>query len=145
VNLFNTPRYLADLVCSAYDGSTIKIRFGNNKLTLAFNVEKGSFQGDPISPALFALCMEILIRLPNTMLEVPASPMAISDTDVGTKNEAYANDMVTLALSLFGLTLVSNVLFLFCNVTDIDCNATKDDGRHPVVQILRPQRYLAPL
>jgi hypothetical protein len=122
---FNIPRYLADLVRSAYDGSTIKIRFGDNKLSPAFNVEKGTFQGDPISPALFALCVELLIRLLNTLEEVPVSPMAISDTDVGTNNEAYADDMVTLALTLFGLTLMSSALFLFCKVTDIDCNATK--------------------
>jgi hypothetical protein len=91
---FNIPRYVSDL--SPADGSTIKILFRRQQ---AFNVEKGTFQDDPISPALFALCVKRLFRLLNTLEKVPVSTLATSDTDVGTNNEAYANGMVNARVS----------------------------------------------
>jgi hypothetical protein len=121
---FNIPAYIADLMSSAYDGSTIKVRFGDNKLTPAFAVEKGTFQGDPISPALFALCVELLIRLLNTLEKVPLTSLAFVE-DAGVNNEAYADDMVGLALTDPNFELISRALYLFCTVTDIGCNATK--------------------
>ena len=44
-------------------------RFGKGKLTPEFDVEKGTFQGDPISPTLFALVIEILIRGMNALFD----------------------------------------------------------------------------
>jgi hypothetical protein len=48
----NLPRYMIDLVKSAYDGARIRIRFGNGEVTPDLTVERGVLQGCPFRLSL---------------------------------------------------------------------------------------------
>jgi hypothetical protein len=115
---FNIPEYIVNFLKSAYDGPTLKIRFGKNKLTPALNVEKGTFQGDPFSPSIFNLAVELLIRFLNCLEKIEVGNVSVN-------NLAYADDMIAVTGTLETFRLFSKVLEIFNLVTLVEANVTK--------------------
>lgn len=123
---FNVPKWIVSLLKSVYRNARLRIRFGEGKLTPAFTVEKGTFQGDPFSPTVFNLHVELLIRVLNLLDKIVLTPGLPRHLSVN--NGAYADDMVALALQHPLMQNMCNAAELFSRVTEIETNVIKTEG-----------------
>jgi Reverse transcriptase (RNA-dependent DNA polymerase) len=86
------PKYICEIVKSAYDGASIRIRYGDKKVTAEITVERGVLQGCPLSPTIFALAIEPLLRLLTSMSKSKVGIQAKADC------AAYADDVGLFAI-----------------------------------------------
>eukprot|EP00731_Ephydatia_muelleri_P013824 Em0007g1134a len=82
-----------DVVKDFYEGTTTSIRT-KRKATDPITIKRGVKQGCPLSPILFNLVMEVLIRAAE---EVPEAGYKIANSTI--KSLAYADDLCILASS----------------------------------------------
>jgi hypothetical protein len=120
----NLPVYIIEVVENAYSKATFRIRHGKSGLTKEIQVECGVFQGCPLSPILFAMLMELLIRALNAValdssqeVEVPAE--LISTLKASVKHCEFADDVSLIDCSKTGIAELLLTVTLFSLATGI--------------------------
>jgi hypothetical protein len=84
---FNVPKYIVQAVQAAYDGAEIQIRLDNCKLSQRIRVEIGVLQGCTLSPILFDIVADLMLRV----LNANTSLMVREGLSVG--SASYADDL----------------------------------------------------
>jgi len=97
---FGIPPVMLDIIQNIYTGSKAKIRLDDGKLTPEFEIKRGVKQGDPLSPILFIIFMDSLVKL---LQERNLSP-TIAGNKIG--EFLYADDIALLNSSRRNLTLL---------------------------------------
>ena len=96
LNLYRLPSCLIDLIMSCVSSSSISILFNGGKLD-PFRPSRGIRQGDPLSPYLFIMCMEILRFLINGKCEEKLwDPVKASRNGLAFSHLFFTDDLVLL-------------------------------------------------
>jgi hypothetical protein len=99
----------------------------NGYLTDWIDIQRGTKQGDPISPTLFVLVIECLSRaISNTN-----SIIGLKFGDLSLKHLLYADDLIIFSKGMDDLRSVLKTLDLFCNATALEIN--KNKSKHILV------------
>jgi len=97
---FRFPRNIINLIMSCVTTSKISILINGNK-TEYFEPSRGIRQGDPLSPYLFILCMEILSRKIDQEVQLKNwSPIKISHKGPLISHLFFANDLVLMSRAI---------------------------------------------
>ena len=122
----NLPSYITSLINDAYSEAYVRLRLSGGRLSARIRVERGVFQGCPLSPTLFNLILELLIRALNTVEDkVSVSSLDPVAPQVGVNHMAYADDLGALSGNKAAMELMLQHIELFCNITGIDVNLSK--------------------
>ena len=87
---FGIPSVMLNLIQNIYTGSKAKVRMEDGQLTPEFEIKRGVKQGDPLSPILFIIFMDSLVKM---LQERDLSP-TIAGTKIG--EFLYADDIALL-------------------------------------------------
>uniref|UniRef100_A0A8C4NSX5 ribonuclease H n=1 Tax=Dicentrarchus labrax TaxID=13489 RepID=A0A8C4NSX5_DICLA len=109
------------LIASMYDGSSTTIRTEGGT-TGRIRLTRGVKQGDPLSPLLFNLAIDPLLRT----LEKEGEGFHIGAESV--MSLAFADDLVLLSGSWAGMTTNLRILEEFCSLTGLRANPQKCHG-----------------
>jgi ribonuclease HI len=116
-----------DAVKNLYEGATTRVRWDGN-LTAPIPIKRGSIQGDSLSPFLFLMYIEPLLR----WLQVGARGYkfgAIHDLQTRMKNHvssaAYADDLAALTGNLSDLMIQAEKISRFADWADLPVNTDK--------------------
>ncbi len=101
------PEKFHNLVMAMIQGSSARVRLGNS-LTESFNIGRGVKQGDPLSPLLFNLVIEVLSRAGTARVQ---DPPTINNIPVPLT--MYADDTSLFALSDHGIIVWKDILIEF--------------------------------
>lgn len=91
---FGIPNATLNIIKNIYVGSKAKVRLEDGKFTPEFDIKRGVKQGDPLSPILFIIFMDSLVRL---LQQRDLSP-TIKGIKVG--ELLYADDIALLSDSI---------------------------------------------
>ena len=126
VMLFKFPKHLISFIKSCVSSSSISVLF-NDGATNLFQLSKGIRQGDPLSPYLFVLCMEILGALildkcdNNLWVPISASRGGMAFSQLFS-----AGDLVLFAKAdVKNCQAIRDVLDTFCDLFDQKVSAEK--------------------
>ncbi|CAG2188155.1 unnamed protein product [Mytilus edulis] len=102
-----------------YDDTTCRIKFQNG-LSEEFVSNRGVKQGDVLSPLLFNLYINNLVK---SLQDANTDPIVIGDTTINSL--LFADDIVLLSNSEKGLQTALNVLSDFCKCWKLEVNINK--------------------
>ncbi|CAG2229900.1 unnamed protein product [Mytilus edulis] len=102
-----------------YDDTTCRIKFQNG-LSEEFISNRGVKQGDVLSPLLFNLYINNLVK---SLQDANTDPIVIGDTTINSL--LFADDIVLLSNSEKGLQTALNVLSDFCKCWKLEVNINK--------------------
>lgn len=112
---------MVSLIMDSYVGCTTKVRTECG-LTPNISMDIGVKQGDPLSPLLFNLAIDPLLR----MLESRGQGFLVGTDSFAVL--AYADDLVLLSNSWEGMHRNMSILDAFCDLTGLKVNAAKSHG-----------------
>lgn len=122
LNMFHIPNTLKNIILQYYMKAYTIIKTNRNEYTNKIFIKKGVRQGDPLSPLLFNMCIEPLIRL-------------IKSTKIGYKFKgnkelmvnimAYADDILITTNSIQEMEILFNKLGDYCRWANININVNK--------------------
>ena len=110
---------ILQFVKAIYKSTKCAVKY-DDKLTQFFHVTKGVRQGCPLSPLLFNLYVNDLIK----QIDI-SSKSSISLNEVNINTLMYADDLVVLAHSETELQEKMNILSTFCNEWKLEINTKK--------------------
>ncbi|XP_075669726.1 uncharacterized protein LOC142639425 [Castanea sativa] len=116
--LFNFPNHLSSLIMSCVSTSFISVLYNGGALD-PFHPLKGIRQGDPHSPYLFILCMEVLAAFIIEKCKAKLwDPISASRGDAAFSHLFLADDLVLFAkANVKNCRAVRNVLDTFCGLS----------------------------
>ena len=116
--LYKFPRQLVKLIMSCVSSSSISVLFNGGKLD-PFLPSRGIRQGDPMSPYLFILCMEMLGYLITEKCEAKLwDPVKASRNGPAFSHLFFADDLVLFAKAdLKNCCHVREALDTFCDLS----------------------------
>ncbi|KAL0005366.1 hypothetical protein SO802_012927 [Lithocarpus litseifolius] len=124
--LFNIPPGLSKVIMSCISTSSIEVLFNGGALA-AFNPSRGIRQGDPLSPYIFIMCMEVLGFLIRDKCDSNLwDPVSASRGGLAFSHLFFADDLV-----LFGRADRKNCLSMmdtldcFCSISGQKINKDK--------------------
>ncbi|KAN0032963.1 hypothetical protein ACTA71_011170 [Dictyostelium dimigraforme] len=116
------PSTLTNTILDMLEDTEVKIQV-NGQLSNPFITKRGTKQGDPLSPTLFALvaeCMSAAIR----------DNVGINGIDIGNKTrikiEQFADDTVTIAENIEEHKLIDEIIQKFCSATASKVNNSNE-------------------
>lgn len=126
LNLFRLPRCLMDLIMSCVSSSSISVLFNGGKLE-PFLPSRGIRQGDPLSPYLFIMCMEVLGFFINGKCEEKLwDPVKASRNGPAFSHLFFADDLVIFAKAdSKNCTNIRETLDSFCALSGLKINLRK--------------------
>ena len=126
LKLFELPDSLIALIMSCVSTSTISVLFNKGALE-SFQPSRGIRQGDPFSPYLFILCMEVLGAMINEKCnEKLWNPIKASQGGLAFSHLFFADDLVLFAkANRKNCVAVKEVLDTFCSLPSQKVSATK--------------------
>ena len=126
LKLFELPDSLIALIMSCVSTSTISVLFNRGALE-SFQPSRGVRQGDPFSPYLFILCMEVLGAMINEKCnEKLWNPIKASQGGLAFSNLFFADDLVLFAkANRKNCVAVKEVIDTFCSLPSQKVSATK--------------------
>lgn len=102
----------------------------NGNMAGEFNPTRGLRQGDPLSPYLFILCMDILSRLLETKKEV--KDLKLSRGAIAIHHLMYVDDLILVGrASLENASAMWGCLEQFCNCSGQCVNKEKSNILSP--------------
>ena len=112
----NLPRELIDLIMNCVSSTTTSVLF-NGGLLEPFRPSRGIRQGDPLSPYLFILCMEVLGHLiEEKCREKSWNPVKASRSGIAFSHLFFADDLVLFAKADGrNCSAIRDALDEFCN------------------------------
>eukprot|EP01098_Paradermamoeba_levis_P003630 TRINITY_DN162_c0_g1_i10.p2 TRINITY_DN162_c0_g1~~TRINITY_DN162_c0_g1_i10.p2 ORF type:complete len:263 (+),score=35.42 TRINITY_DN162_c0_g1_i10:922-1710(+) len=161
MRLLHVPRYLQQIIVSVYDDAAIFVETKNGS-TRNIKMSKGVKQGCPISPLIFNMCFEALLRLIKKHVKGYAMH---KDSSIASPCQAYADDLVTTNCSPFELAETLLLVEKFANWAEVqfgikkcailaitftssgqmvypDLNYTLDGDKIPVKSVAEFYKYL---
>ncbi|XP_065632987.1 uncharacterized protein LOC112028379 [Quercus suber] len=97
LKLFNFPNHLTSLIMSCVSISSISVLVNDGGLDY-FHPSKGIHQGDPLSPYLFILCMEVLGALITQKCEAKLwDPVRVASGGIAFLHPFFTDDLVLFA------------------------------------------------
>ena len=126
LNMYNFPPNMISLIMSYISGSSISVLFNGGCLE-PFLPTRGIRQGDPLSPYLFILCMELLGFLIEDMCANNLwNPLKASNFGPAFSHLFFADDLVLFAKAdRKNCQSVRDVLETFCNLLGQKVNLSK--------------------
>ena len=126
LKLFELPDSLIALIMSCMSTSTISVLFNRGALE-SFQPSRGIRQGDPFSPYLFILCMEVLGAMINEKCNKKLwNPIKASQGGLAFSHLFFANNLVLFAkANRKNCVVVKQVLDTFCSLPSQKVSATK--------------------
>ena len=118
LKLMNAPLIFQQLIRNIYKDNQVFIKYNRN-LSFPFILKCGVKQGDPISPTVFLLAMELLSRT----LEVKIKGVNLYGTRV--KSLLYADDTTVLCSCDQDIQITKTILKQFQNATSLRINFNK--------------------
>jgi hypothetical protein len=120
------PCDVIEVVKGLYTGAATKIEV-NGKSTPPIPVNRGTLQGDTLSPLLFNLYVEPLLRWMHYSGQgyMPKCVAHANDPTLAVAAIAYADDLAVLTRSVTGLRAQARRLTEFCNWADLTVSAGK--------------------
>lgn len=121
---FNFPQSWIDLISSCLSSVNHSILL-NGGTTTPFSPKCGIRQGDPISPILFILCMEILTKIINSEVDKKVwIPPKIKDCKIS--HLLFADDILLFArVDMSSINDMQNCLNLFLSASGLKINNSK--------------------
>ena len=112
----NFPRELIDLIMNCVSSTTTSVLFNEGNLD-PFRPSRGIRQGDPLSPYLFILCMEVLGHLiEGKCREKLWTPVKASRSGIAFSHLFFADDLVLFAkANSSNCSAIKDALDEFCN------------------------------
>ena len=126
LNMYNIPPKMISLIMSCITGSSISVLFNGGCLE-PFLPTRGIRQGDPLSPYLFILCMELLGFLIEDMCANNLwNPLKASNFGPAFSHLFFADDLVLFAKAdRKNCQSVRDVLDTFCDLSGQKVNLSK--------------------
>ena len=126
LNLYRLPTYLIDLIMSYVSSSSISVLFNGGKLD-PFLPSRVIRQGNPLSPYLFIMCMEVLGFLINGKCEEKLWGLVkASRNKPNFSHFFFADDLVLFAKTdLKNCTNIRETLDSFCDLSSLKVNLRK--------------------
>uniref|UniRef100_A0A2N9I899 Reverse transcriptase domain-containing protein n=1 Tax=Fagus sylvatica TaxID=28930 RepID=A0A2N9I899_FAGSY len=124
--LFNFPASMIKLILSCVSSSSISVLFNGGKLE-EFKPSRGIRQGDPLSPYLFILCMELLGFLIHEKCEANLwNPLKVARGGPAFSHLFFADDLVLFAKAdRKNCCHIREVLDTFCDLSGQKVNMMK--------------------
>ncbi|KAM9973967.1 hypothetical protein ACTFIW_007629 [Dictyostelium discoideum] len=142
------PINLINLIMKLLKDSNAKIEI-NNEITKPFTIRRGVKQGDPLSPTLFVLVIEVLAK--SIMEDQNIIGLPLNNGTQREKFQGFADDSSSMVSNSQQQNLVLNHFDNFCNSTSSKLNIEKSisiilgspdtsDLKIPISK--NPERYL---
>lgn len=122
LNIFRIPEILKNIILQFYMKAKTRININKQEYTKNIYLKKGVRQGDPLSPILFNICIEPLIRI---IKESKAGYKFKGNPNLMISIMAYADDILITTNTLEEMNIQFKVLGDFCNWTGININVNK--------------------
>lgn len=115
---FKFPPNMTKLIMSCVTTSIIAVLVNDSKINF-FNPNRGIRQGDPMSPYIFILCMEILSRYINHQFDIKQwIPIKICTKGPALSNLFFVDDLILMGkINNTTYSTIWNGLNLFCQLS----------------------------
>lgn len=121
LEIFKIPKTMKKIIVEYYKHSYFYIKQGKETLKEKIYIEKGVKQGDPLSPILFNMALEPLLRMiKNTKI---GYRFKNSDMIIGILS--YADDVLLLSNDIHEMGILLKELEKYCIWAEIDVNHNK--------------------
>ena len=141
--LVKFPKHLISLIMSCVSSSSISMLFNGGALE-PFHPSRGIRQGDPLSPYLFIMCMEILRALILEKCEAKLwKPMMASRGGIAFSCLFFADDLVLFAKADHkNFVAIKDVLDTFCALSGQKVSVEKSRVFFLLMSLLVPEKLL---
>ncbi|XP_029150754.1 uncharacterized protein [Arachis hypogaea] len=123
---FGFPSSIINLIMRCIQASSLSILWNENRLE-GFQPRRGLRQGDPMSPYLFVLCMEMLACFISHQVQLGVwDPIAVSRRGLRISHLIFADDLLLFCkASKTQVQQVMHSLNLFCKASGLKVNLDK--------------------
>lgn len=121
LSIFKIPRTIKTMIIEYYNKSYLYVKKNNKYLNEKILINRGVKQGDPLSPLLFNLILEPLIRLIKSTNK--GYQFKSNDTILGIL--AYADDVILLSNDIDEMEILFTKLEDYCMWSEISINPNK--------------------
>lgn len=120
------PTTLVRAIMSMLEGATTQC-YIRGTFSKPFSNERGTRQGDPLSPTIFVLVMECMARVILSHPRIGGLPMTeeLSNYGVHCRLLSFADDTLTMAKDEKEFEIVDEVIKKFCRATSSSINTDK--------------------
>jgi hypothetical protein len=118
------PGDLCEFVCDCYHKSSTRIFAGKSR-TDPIRTNKGVKQGCPLSPLLFDLAIDPLLKSVETLHQGDGYKMQVGNQLLSTIIQAYADDILLFSENKEGMDSILETVGQFCKYANIQLNPKK--------------------
>lgn len=122
LNIFKIPEVMKNMIIQSYKKAYTKIKINKEEYTKNIYINKGVRQGDPLSPLLFNMCLEPLIRL---IKQSKIGYRFKNNNELLVNVLAYADDILITTNSINEMETLFKIIEEYCNWSGININVNK--------------------